>query len=342
MTRSELIEQFVRTHLSGEVVLHPLQADASFRRYIRVSQSSAGYIVMDAPPDKEDVRPYMQIGKFLKDAGYSAPAILAADAANGILLLEDLSDDTFSRLLKKDMAAEDIYYTGAMELLADWHMGGLNLEMLDIPLYDHAVYMREVKLLSDWFLPQWLEGPQLLDAQASYLACWESLLAAAHLQRNCFVHRDYHADNLMWLPARSGHAKIGLLDFQDALKGDAVYDIVSLLEDARRDVDAELAMKMRALYIAKTGVDVMQFEAAYALLAAQRNAKIIGIFTRLAARDGKLHYLDFLPRVWRYFESDIQHPTLAPLAAWVERYVPQDKRILKVIAKDANMLRLSA
>jgi aminoglycoside/choline kinase family phosphotransferase len=187
-----------------------------------------------------------------------------------------------------------------------------------------------------------LDGEALKHAQVSYLACWKTLLAASSLQTNCFVHRDYHADNLMWLAARSGHAKIGLLDFQDALRGDAAYDVVSLLEDARRDVSPELAAKMRALYVAKSGVDASQFDAAYALLAAQRNAKIIGIFTRLAARDGKLHYLDFLPRVWRYFESDVTHPTLAPLAAWLALHVPYEKRVLQHIRKDASALGLVA
>lgn len=342
MTRSELIEQFVKTHLVGESFLQPLLADASFRRYIRVTHQSNNYIVMDAPPDKEDVLPYMQIGRFLKKAGYSTPEILAVDEQQGFLLLEDLSDDTFSRLLKKDGASEEKFYAGAIELLADWYQGGLSVDALDIPLYDKAVYMREVKLLSDWFLPQWLDGEELKQAQASYIECWEGLFAATALQTNCFVHRDYHADNLMWLAVRKGHAKIGLLDFQDALKGDAAYDVVSLLEDARRDVSVVLAEKMRVLYVEKSGIDAAHFDAAYALLAAQRNAKIIGIFTRLAARDGKLHYLDFLPRVWRYFEGDIAHSTLAPLALWLARYLPPEKRILNTIRKDAAMLELIA
>jgi aminoglycoside/choline kinase family phosphotransferase len=149
-----------------------------------------------------------------------------------------------------------------------------------------------------------------------------------------FVHRDYHAQNLLWRPELSGHARVGLIDFQDALAGSPAYDIVSLLEDARRDVNPALAAAMMERYLAKrheagAGLDAGQFHASAALLAAQRNAKIIGIFARLARRDGKPRYLAHLPRVWRYMESDLNHPALGRLKAWYDRTLPKEARSLR-------------
>lgn len=341
-SRADAIKIFLDAYLTGGYEMYPLAGDASFRRYIRVRHASGAYMLMDAPPDKEDVRPFVSIASFLVSAGYSAPRLVAQDAGQGLLLLEDLGDDTFSRLLRQDASKETEYYQAAIGLLARWHCGGLDVRVCDIPLYDDAVLMREVRLLSDWYLPQLLDGRALQEAQESYVSCWEVLLRKIPLQQNQFVHRDYHADNLMWLPARIEGARVGLLDFQDALKGDAAYDVVSLLEDARRDVPATLVADMRRYYLAQTDVDAQRFDAAYALLAAQRNSKIVGIFTRLAARDGKLHYLDYLPRVWGYLEADITHPLLASLSAWFDRYVPKEQRIIRTIHKDAKTLGLVA
>ena len=146
-----------------------------------------------------------------------------------------------------------------------------------------------------------------------------------------FVHRDYHAMNLMWLPHRTGVARVGMIDFQDALAGHPAYDLISLLEDARREVTPAISDFMTALYISRSraeglALDETQFRAAAALLAAQRNAKIIGIFARLWMRDTKPRYLAHLPRVWRYMERDLAHPALAPLKAWYDRAVPQELR----------------
>lgn len=338
--RARQISQFLDAHVKGYSA-QPLAGDASFRRYIRVSHPGGSYMLMDAPPEKEDIRPFMQICQYLRDAGFNAPRMHAHDAQLGLLLLEDLGDDTFSRLLKKDLTAEEEYYTAAVELLADWHSGAL-AGALAVPVYDTELLMREVRLLSNWFLPQFLRGEELKEAQQAYDAIWRELLAKAPLATSCFVHRDYHADNLMWLPSRKGHARVGLLDFQDAVMGDAAYDLVSLLEDARRDVPPALAEKLVGHYIKAAHADAQAFRFAYALLAAQRNAKIVGIFTRLAARDGKKHYLDYLPRVWGHLNRDVMHPELAKLKAWLDRYVPMDKRGVIAITMDAAALGLAA
>lgn len=340
-SRKEQIEHFVRQH-AGAVDWHPLAGDASFRRYIRLGHARGSYMLMDAPPEKEDVRPFVKVCGALTQAGYSAPTILASDEAAGLLLLEDLGDASFSRLLRAQPDAEVAYYEAAIELLASWHRGGIATQMLDLPTYDHALLLRELRLFSDWFLPQLLDGAALEEAQQSYLAIWQEILDAAPLAMDQFVHRDFHADNLMWLPAREGIRRVGLLDFQDAVAGDPAYDVLSLLEDARRDVSPALAAQMLRHYLDHSGADAGRFSVAYAVLAAQRNTKIVGIFTRLAARDGKAHYLDFLPRVWGHLQGDVAHPALSVLQAWLARHVPEVARGRLTIRKNAQALGQAA
>ena len=164
-------------------------------------------------------------------------------------------------------------------------------------------------------------------ARAAYHDAWRAVLPLAALGPPVTVLRDYHADNLMWLPKRSGHARVGLLDFQDALAGSPAYDLVSLLEDARREVSAALAGRMLARYLAAApGLDAQAFRAATAVLGGQRNAKIIGIFTRLARRDAKPAYLAMIPHVWRLLEGDLAHPALAGVRAWMDENVPRALR----------------
>ncbi len=327
------IEKFVADNCSQYSLCH-LAGDASFRRYIRINCSSGSFMLMDAPPDKEDVRPFMAVCNYLRASGYSAPQIISANEQLGLLLLEDLGDDSFSRLLRVDCAPEEEYYRLAVAVLADWQK--MN-NSLNLPEYDHKILLTEASLFSNWFLPQIINSADLAALQAEYEALWRELLADAPLVTSCFTHRDYHADNLMWLPRRAGIKKLGLLDFQDALYGDPAYDLVSLLEDARRDVDESLAMRMIDYYHTISADDKERFSAAYAVLAAQRNSKIIGIFTRLAVRDGKEHYLKLLPRVWQHLLRDIEHPSLRKLSAWINKYIPIQQRGIIKIANNKNV-----
>jgi aminoglycoside/choline kinase family phosphotransferase len=315
----------------ADAQLQPLAADASFRRYVRVVMPDATAMLMDAPPDKENVRPYLATAEYLNSKGYSAPNILARDIDSGLLLLEDLGDDSFTRILKRDASEATQYqlYSAAIDLLAQWHdesRGFSNPHALRAPTYDQALLIQEVKLFTDWYLPQALGVEQAVALRPKFLELWQSLLLAIPLAQTHWVHRDYHADNLMWLPQRSGLARVGLLDFQDGVYGDAAYDLVSLLEDARRDVPPALASVMLERYIAASRLDAERFRAAYALLGAQRNCKIIGIFVRLAVRDQKPHYLSYLPRVWAHLECDISHPLLQPLKHWFDLHVPLQAR----------------
>ncbi len=346
--RLEQIQQFLGGTDFREAALQPLAGDASFRRYIRVNKDGKQAMLMDAPVDKEDVRPYIAVAEYLCTKGFSAPKIYAQHVPQGLLLLEDLGNDSFTLLLKQDEARaqlEETLYSAAIDLLADWHDTARNFSaptQLPLPVYDTPLLMREVHLFSDWFLPQVMGREKATILKSEFIGIWERILASAKLATNVWVHRDYHADNLMWLPTRQGSARVGLLDFQDGVYGDAAYDLVSLLEDARRDVPQKLADTMVARYIATTGIDATQFRTAYAVLGAQRNCKIVGIFTRLAVRDGKLHYLNLLPRVWQHLERDLQHPKMAELKHWIDTYVPKDARGAIPMRYTAAELALSA
>jgi aminoglycoside/choline kinase family phosphotransferase len=273
----------------------PLVADASNRRYERVLAGDATYMLMIAPPETEDVRPFIKIAEILQNAGLNAPDILARDVENGLLVLQDFGDDLFTQVLK-----------GGEDELALYKQAVAVLEALptqaDAPAYSKEKLVQEAMLYIDWLAT---------DAdKAGFAAIWEKLIDSLSVN-NRLVLRDYHADNLMWLPQNTGLQQVGLLDFQDAVVGNAAYDYVSLLEDARRDVSAAT---VSAILRGKSE----QFLLDYAILGAQRNLKIIGIFHRLHKRDGKDRYLHYLPRVWAHLRGDLQHPALAELKTWMD------------------------
>jgi len=302
-----------------------LAADASFRRYERVTYQETVAVLMDAPPPWEDVRPFMAVTQQLADFGMSVPKIIAADEKNGFLLLEDLGDASFTWLLKANPKREaDVYRAATDALVVISKAGHKRMGHLSQALkpYDMAVYLREAALLVEWFFPQMMGIEKAKALRDEYLTLWETIIAAAQLQQSCLVHRDYHADNLFWLANHKGYKAVGMLDYQDALLGDPAYDLASLLEDARRDVGAETVARCLEHFIDAMGEDEEAFTKRYSVLAAQRNAKIIGIFMRLCVRDGKAHYLDYLPRVWTHFMHDLNHPALLPMRHFIETHVP--------------------
>jgi aminoglycoside/choline kinase family phosphotransferase len=338
------IKRFLSANGFKDAALAPLPGDASFRRYIRIRKGAKKAMLMDAPPQKENSRSFLDIATYLHAKGYSAPKILAHNLKNGLLLLEDLGDDIFTPQLRKlGIGAEKKFYSAAIDVLADWHRKKLaNPKHLPLPAYDHEFLMREARLFSDWYLPQVMGKEKAFVPATEYMDIWLHILEKAPLATNSFVHRDYHADNLLWLPKREKLRRVGLLDFQDALYGDAAYDVVSLLEDARRDVSPKLASAMIERYLTATKQDAKCFKTAYAILGAQRNSKIIGIFVRLAARDGKHQYQHYLPRVWAHLEQDLKHPVLAPLKKWMDKHIAKKWRGAVTIRHDARDLRLSA
>lgn len=218
--------------------------------------------------------------------------------------------------------SEKDLYSAAIDVLVALHSSTLPSKM---PGYNDELLSKECELLTDWYMLG--VGIESDKAKKDYLAIWQDLFKYKKVGDDVVVLRDYHADNLLWLPEREGIQKVGLLDFQDAVIGSPVYDIVSLLEDARRDVDLVNVSAAIDHYLGAVGsIDRESFMAAYSILAAQRNCKIVGIFARLAIRDNKLRYLDYLPRVWRHIEYDLQHPVLKELKLWLDECIPQEAR----------------
>ncbi|WP_322963782.1 aminoglycoside phosphotransferase family protein [Sphingomonas fuzhouensis] len=295
-------------------VIAPLAGDASFRRYFRVTLAERRAVLMDAPPPHEDPRPFIAIARWLVGRGFAAPAILGADEARGLVLIEDFGDDRMREAIEADPDATVKLYSDAVDLLAA--LRGHAPEGL--APYDEAVLHREVALFPEWYTPA--VG---LDVDVEgYRAAWDQVFAHALADKPVTVLRDYHVENLMLVgPKRT----LGLLDFQDALAGHPAYDLVSLLQDARRDVEPSIEQAMLQRYLATTG-EGDAFLDAYHVLGAQRNAKILGIFTRLWKRDGKPRYAALCPRVWAYLERDLSQPVLAPVAAWFDDNVPPELR----------------
>jgi len=299
----------------------PLAGDASFRRYFRVlGADGRTAVLMDAPPEHEDTGPFLAIAEHLRSRGFAAPGPLASDREAGLLLLEDYGDDRVGPLLAREPKREQAIYEQAITILADL---GREAPPPGLPLYDEAALERETLLLIDYYTPALGLAPD----RDSYLQAWREswgAMLAETLARPVLVLRDFHADNLMVLP----DGRLGLLDFQDALAGHRAYDLVSLLQDARRDVTPKLEEAMIALYCDRAGIeDQDAFRAHYELLGAQRNAKIIGIFSRLFVRDGKPIYLGLQPRVWAYLERNLAHPALASMRDWFAANIPAEQRV---------------
>lgn len=327
--RGDLMDAFLSRVGWKGAVRSMLAGDASFRRYERVTLRDKIAVLMDAPPPWEDVRPFISTTGLLARCDVSVPHIYAADEEEGFLLLEDLGDLSFTRRLKADPQHELKLYTAAIDALIAVHtVSQVEAESFaeTLTLYDLHTYLREACLLAEWLLPQ-IHGIEKAKAlRDEYRALWRKVLVAACLKQTTLVHRDYHADNLMWLAERSGHRRVGMLDYQDARWGDPAYDLASLLEDARRDVAETTVAECFARYATAIGEEAHAFAARYAVIAAQRNAKIIGIFVRLCVRDGKAQYLDYLPRVWEHFLGDISHPALEPIRQFINNYVPAQWR----------------
>lgn len=313
------IESFLEQAGWAGAEVQPLPGDASFRRYFRIvrAQDGGGHsaMLMHAPPPHEDPGPFLHVGKWLLSHDLRAPAILAEDLTDGLVLIEDFGNDRMRDWLDENPDAEDTTYRAAIDALVSLH----RCPPGPFAPYDMEVYLREVRLFTEWFCP----AAGIAVDEAAHDAAWEEALTPllARQQPGVTVLRDYHAENIMLLVDGAQ----GVIDFQDALVGHPAYDLVSLLQDARRDVSEELEQDMLYHYIAKAGADA-DFHADYALLGAQRNAKIVGIFTRLWQRDGKPRYLAMIPRVWAALERDLAHPALAPVARWFDANVPAQWR----------------
>ncbi|MGY8998666.1 MAG: aminoglycoside phosphotransferase family protein [Rhodospirillales bacterium] len=329
--RSHLIEVFLEKAGWADARRSFLAGDASFRRYERIERNGHTAVLMDAPPSKEDVRPFVKITDHLFRLGYSAPKIFAEDIKEGFLLLEDLGKGTFTNALAAGVDEEKLYKS-AVDVLIDLHGRHLVVSVpADTPAYNNEKLLAEVALFTNWYMAGILGNDVSDYTKNDFLAVWRKIISEMNTDAETLVLRDFHADNLMWLPDRAGIQKCGLLDYQDAIIGSPVYDLMSLLEDARRDLKPGLSARLLDYYYAAfPGLDQVMFKKAYAILAAQRHCKVIGIFSRLAMRDGKYDYLAHMPRCWKMLERTCLTPELDPLKKWLNTHIPAAKRTVPI------------
>ena len=297
----------------------PLAGDASFRRYFRIVDGARSAVLMDAPPPQEDPRPFIHVAEYLTSIGLAAPQILARDLDQGLLLIEDFGAVRMRETVDADISLEPSIYQGVVDVLIALHR---HAPPAGLKPHGLAQWLDEIGLFTDWYCP----AVGLDVDKQSFIAAWQEALAPIEAQGQTVTElRDYHAENIMLLEGKSGVARFGLLDFQDALVGHPAYDLVSMLEDARRDVSPSVEAAELARYMAETGQSAA-FEAAYWALGAQRNTRILGVFVRLWKRDGKPHYTSFQPRMWGLLERNLAQPNMAPVRHWFDANVPVEKR----------------
>ena len=347
--RIALLRGFIDEAGFAEAQRRRMQGDASTRIFERLTAANRTAVLMNAPrrPDgppvrdgkpysaiahlAEDIVPYIALAAGLRRIDLSAPEILHADLDHGLILMEDLGDEHIAS--GDPPAAIEMRYATAVDLLASLHGRTLPNRLpvtsaLDyrLPRYDIGAFLIEAELLLDWYLVN-AGAPVGEAARTTFVSLWRHALEPAVQAPATWVLRDYHSPNLLWLPQREGIARIGLLDFQDALIGPAAYDVASLLQDARVDVPESMEMNLLGRYVRARlsqdqSFDTGGFTLLYATLAAQRATKILGIFARLQRRDGKPQYLRHMPRLWAYLQRSLAHPALAELNAWYAANVP--------------------
>ena len=319
-TRESLRLDWIRQALADpDAPVERASNDASFRSYWRATSAGRTWVVMDAPPDKEDIRPWLDVAGRLARAGVHVPDIQAADAQRGFVLMEDMGD----RLLLPELSesSADRLYGDAMEAILRMQ---LNADTTGLPVYDEARLVAEMELMPEWLLKRHLGYTPGCEEWVVVESAFRALETSARAQPQAFVHRDFHSRNLLV----TGRDDPGVIDFQDAVLGPVTYDLVSLLRDcyiawpqARVAAWAEhYRVRLAESGIAVAGPDA--FARAFDLMGLQRHIKVLGIFCRLWYRDGKAGYLQDLPLVWQY-TRDVgrRHPETAPLVNLIERVI---------------------
>ncbi|MCE9508649.1 MAG: phosphotransferase, partial [Alphaproteobacteria bacterium] len=296
--------------------------DASFRRYYRLLGAPKPMLLMEDPPDRPPVppfvmvEPYIKIADHLRSMGLHTPEILFKDIPNGLLVIEDFGDDTYTRLFEKGADPKPLYEL-AVDALVRLHQHPKRND-IDLPKHDADVLIDGAMLLLDWYYPALTGKKPTEDMKKSFANVWKGLFEKLPKDQLTLVLRDYHVDNLMLVPGATGLQSCGLLDFQDASIGQFAYDLMSLLEDARRDMPADLKQHLYDRYINAMKIDRAAFDYAFRVLAAQRHARVLGVFVRLSLRDGKTRYLQFIPHVHKLFIAAINTPVMKPLKQWFD------------------------
>ena len=341
LLRNEAIEKFLLHSNWKNSPRKFLEGDASSRRYETVALDGNTSILMDMPqkpdgPPVKNGKPYSAIAhlaegissvvranEMLLAQGYSAPIIAKSDIGNGLAIIENLGTSVFGSMMRSGTDVREPMQT-TVALLADMATKDWPTT---IPSYDTEAQVIETDLLISWFW-KFIHGSEPAHTlHESFERIWRQILPLTHYEKPHWVLRDFHSPNLIWIPERQDLQRVGLIDTQDAVLGHPAYDLVSLLQDARVDIEFEWADELYALYgnlRAQQGAfEREKFSAAYAVLGAQRATKILGIFARLAKRDGKPAYLKHMPRVSRYLKRNLEHPSLAALKMWYLEHMPE-------------------
>lgn len=355
MTREDRIVAFLDGAGWGSAMRAPLAGDASTRRYERLKGPKGAAVLMDWPRAPEvplpsgqrsysevahlavDCGPFVAVGDYLTGLGLSAPEIYARDLEEGLLLLEDLGDAALGPIIDagagpKGEALDEIYRAAIEVLVAlQSHDAPRRLPLGNgrhhaVPSFDEGIFRAELDVLLDWYFPVVLGRDAPPDLRAEYHAIWTGLRPLIDLGRPTLFLRDFHSPNIIWLGQRAGLKRIGLIDFQDALIGSRAYDVVSFLQDARRDVPRGRERAMLAYYVERAkgalpDFDAEEFAASYAALGAERALRLIGLWPRLLKRDGKPQYMAHMPRTMEYLQRNLAHPALGPLKAWLDAHV---------------------
>ncbi|WP_170760952.1 aminoglycoside phosphotransferase family protein [Ruegeria lacuscaerulensis] len=318
--RAVLAEALIAQTPWANAIRAPLAGDASYRRYERLTDPATGRtaVLMDSPPGQaEPVEAFVRMAEYLRSIGLSAPEIYAEDTQYGFLLLEDLGDDLFARVLEQHPQMERELYEAATDVLIELH----DAPTLSLQSYDPTL-MTELAALSFTTYAQAVLGTHDADARVRFEHRFSDILHQETSGKKVVIQRDYHAENMIWLPDRTGVQRVGLLDFQTAMLGHPAYDLVSMLQDVRRNVGLGTEMRMLNRYIAATGENDHDFRTAYAVLGAQRNLRILGVFARLATERGKPQYVDLIPAAWAHLMRDLEHPALVNVADLLRSALP--------------------
>ncbi|WP_025897441.1 aminoglycoside phosphotransferase family protein [Sneathiella glossodoripedis] len=291
-----------------------MAGDASSRSYYRLAGGEKPAVLM-IDPDPDTVEKFLKIAKLLKKREFSAPEIYHVDVESGVVILEDLGDGLLASLIDKDPNCEKDLYQLAVDFLI--RQKGLE-KPIGLPFFSQSYVLDQNAAFLDFYVPEILGAPLADNARYFFHQIWVELLKQIDVEQEVFLHRDFHAQNLLYLPDRSGLHRLGLLDFQDAMTGPAAYDLASLLQDVRRQVDPDIAQKMIEYYISETNVDEKAFKRDFAILGAHRCLRILGVFTRLSKLEGKNQYIALLPRVIGHLNDNLAHPDLLALKHWIK------------------------
>lgn len=321
LSRSDDQLDFMTSNGWGEAAITPLIPDASFRSYKRLNMAGEQRMLMDAPPSHENIDAFLDITAHLRGLGLRVAEVYAEDRKRGFAMIEDLGDDTFTRLLAAGTDRTKLYLI-ATDILVHLH-GAERATDIDLAPYDMPSLLREAALFVDWFVPAVRGEAVSRDEREEFLGAFEEALAGVAADRRALVLRDYHVDNLMIVGGRYEMAHCALLDYQDALIGSPAYDLISLVEDARCDIPADVRAAVLARYLkGRPEMDREAFMEDMTLLGAQRSAKIAGIFVRLSRRDNKHVYLKHIPRVVNYIDGCLKAPALARVRKSVHAMLP--------------------